>query len=134
MYLIDRYLSVKYQAGGRVFPNLDCWGLVITFFRDELGIDIPLTKSLASQKNSKEIETEIKSKIIYNEVKNPSKDSIYIVCFYDNDNDRVVHCGILLSGKLLHTSKYGTKYESISDAIRFHPWTVKFYLIGCEYA
>ena len=59
MYLIDHYLSVKYQTGGRVFPNLDCWGLVITFFRDELGIDIPLTKSLASQKNSREIETEI---------------------------------------------------------------------------
>lgn len=132
MYLIDRYLSVKYQTGGRVFPDLDCWGLVITFFHDELGIDIPLTKSLASQKNSKEIETELKSKIIYNEVNEPNKDSVYIVCFYDNG--RVVHCGILLSGKLLHTSRYGTKYESVSDAIRFHPWTVKYYLMGCKYA
>ena len=132
MYLIDRYLSVKYHAGGRVFPDLDCWGLVITFFRDELGIDIPLTKSLASQKNSKEIESEIKSKIIYSEIRKPNNDSVYIACFYDNN--RIVHCGILLSGKLLHTSRYGTKYESISDAIRFHPWTVKYYLMGSEYA
>lgn len=39
MLNIDKYLSVRWQMGGRVYPILDCYGLVLEV-QSDLGIDV----------------------------------------------------------------------------------------------
>ena len=35
---IDMYLLARYKQGGRVLPDVDCYGLVLEFFKTELKI------------------------------------------------------------------------------------------------
>ena len=37
---LNHYLLIRHTPNGRKFPFLDCWGLVIEFYRRELGIEL----------------------------------------------------------------------------------------------
>ena len=38
---IDKYLLARYKQGGRTLPDVDCYGLVLEFFKNELKINLP---------------------------------------------------------------------------------------------
>ena len=40
MRSINDYLLNKHTPNGRTFPNLDCWGLIVDFYREQLGIQL----------------------------------------------------------------------------------------------
>ena len=40
MRSINDYLLNKHTSNGRTFPNLDCWGLIVDFYREQLGIQL----------------------------------------------------------------------------------------------
>ena len=42
---IDKYLLARYKQGGRTLPDVDCYGLVLEFFKNELKINLPLDNS-----------------------------------------------------------------------------------------
>lgn len=133
MYQIDltRYLRIKYKFGGRDYPNLDCFGLVMCFYRDELGITLPLDKSICDA--TSENENLVKEKIKYRQVKEQElcDNKMYIACFYGGGKFR--HCGVVIDRKILHTSQNGTAYKSISDCrLRFNAWEIKYYEVVSE--
>ena len=37
---LNHYLLIRHTPNGRKYPYLDCWGLVIEFYRRELGIEL----------------------------------------------------------------------------------------------
>ena len=37
---LNHYLLIRHTPNGRKYPFLDCWGLVIEFYRRELGIEL----------------------------------------------------------------------------------------------
>lgn len=131
MYQINifKYLNIKYKFGGRKYPYLDCFGLVMCFYRDELNIQLPLEQSICDA--STDNENILKQKVKYTEVKECDicNNRIYIACFYHAEEFR--HCGVVVNKKILHTSQLGTAYQSISDCkIRFNLWGIKYYEVA----
>lgn len=45
VYIVNRdpnqYVGIPYKPGGRDMNGLDCWGLVLLFFREQLAITLP---------------------------------------------------------------------------------------------
>lgn len=37
----NKYIGLPYASNGRELTGLDCWGLAVVFYRDELGIELP---------------------------------------------------------------------------------------------
>lgn len=37
---IDDYLLIRHTPNGREFPNLDCWGLIVDAYREQLNIEL----------------------------------------------------------------------------------------------
>ena len=123
---ITKYLRIRYKFGGRDYPNLDCFGLVMCFFRDELGIELPLDKSICDA--TSENENLVKKSVKYKQVNECDlcDNKAYIACFYGDGKFR--HCGVVIHKKILHTSQNGTAYKSIKDCkLRFTVWEIKFY-------
>lgn len=127
MYRIDRYLAVRYKLGGREYPLLDCWGLVLAFYRDELGIILPLEEAICDSASAYIGETDVKSKIAYIEKEECLLDNNpYIVCFYNQK--RLFHCGILLNNHVLHTRRNGTVFQKISSVKKqYRLWELRYY-------
>lgn len=128
MFRIDKYLHVRYRKGGRQYPFLDCWGLVLWVFAHELGVTIPLSESVPKADENEQFEAAIKKQVTYREINRPEADKYYIACFYDAVG-RVVHAGVIVNRKLLHTSIRGTRYELLSDAVFGHKWNTRIYQI-----
>lgn len=127
MYQTSRYLVCQYAVGGRKYPNLDCWGLVIEFYRAELNINLPLEEGIKSSTEAYKVENEVKSQIHYVEVDKPSKDKVYVVCFYTS-NSRLTHCGIYLNNHILHINSKGCMYQPLSLVKSLYKrWSLKFY-------
>ena len=40
MRKIDDYLLIKHTPNGRVYPRLDCWGLIVDLYRENLKIEL----------------------------------------------------------------------------------------------
>ena len=85
MYQVNKYLVCQYRYGGRNFPYLDCWGLVLNFYKNELNIDLPLNESVKDM--SADVENTTKRQIKYCEIKESDlcADTVYIACFYCNN-------------------------------------------------
>ena len=76
---IDKYLLARYKQGGRTLPDVDCYGLVLEFFRNELKINLPLEQSITDISQAPEGEKNFKKIVKYAEVteKNLERDKIY---------------------------------------------------------
>ena len=37
---INDYLLIRHTPGGRQYPRLDCWGLIVDYYRENLGITL----------------------------------------------------------------------------------------------
>ena len=40
MRKLDDYLLITHTPGGRQYPRLDCWGLIVDYYRENLGITL----------------------------------------------------------------------------------------------
>lgn len=41
MRWVERYVGLPFVEGGRIWPRLDCWGLVVNVMREVGGIELP---------------------------------------------------------------------------------------------
>ena len=120
---IDKYLLARYKQGGRTLPDVDCYGLVLEFFKNELKINLP-SQAPEGEKNFKKI-------VKYAEVTeiNLERDKIYLCGFYTKNNF-LAHCGIVINNKILHINKNGAVLQSIGTIKRIYSlWSLKFYEI-----
>ena len=114
---IDKYLLARYKQGGRTLPDVDCYGLVLEFFKNELKINLPLEQSITDISQAPEGE------------KNLNRDKIYLCGFYTKNNF-LAHCGIVIDRKILHINKNGAVLQSIGTIKRIYSlWSLKFYEI-----
>ena len=64
---IDKYLLARYKQGGRTLPDVDCYGLVLEFFKNELKINLPLEQSITDISQAPEGEKNFKKIVKYAE-------------------------------------------------------------------
>lgn len=121
MYPLNYYLLNNYKLTGYEYPYLNCWGLVVLWYKNELGIELDYYTDLNHKTMS---EGEEQEKAHFKQVRAPSEGTI--CAFYDG-RDILYHVGVYTHGKLLHTHKGGTKWESVGNAIRFQNVTVRYY-------
>ena len=119
---IDKYLLARYKQGGRTLPDVDCYGLVLEFFKNELKINLPLEQSITDISQAPEGEKNF----------NLERDKIYLCGFYTKNNF-LAHCGIVIDKKILHINKNGAVLQSIGTIKRIYSlWSLKFYEITCD--
>lgn len=51
----NKYIGLPYVSNGRELTGLDCWGLAVVFYRDELGIELPSYSELYSNASDPEV-------------------------------------------------------------------------------
>ena len=139
---IDKYLLARYKQGGRTLPDVDCYGLVLEFFKNELKINLPLEQSITDISQAPEGEKNFKKIVKYAEVTeiNLERDKIYLCGFYTKNNfylcgfytknNFLAHCGIVINKKILHINKNGAVLQSIGTIKRIYSlWSLRFYEI-----
>ena len=70
---IDKYLLARYKQGGRTLPDVDCYGLVLEFFKNELKINLPLEQSITDISQAPEGEKNFKKIVKYAELLSTKK-------------------------------------------------------------
>ena len=121
MFQINHYLQNKYKINGRVYPHLDCWGLIVYYYKNELEVTLneytDFTYKTMTCGQDKELSTGQ-----FKEINAPVDD-----CVVTFSRERLFHVGIFKNGKILHTHQGGTKYESIESAVKFQNVKLRFY-------
>ena len=102
---VEKYLRNIHTPNGRIYPHLDCWGLVCYVYQNELNIELDLCTDC--QKDTMTVGYE-KTKGLFTEVKTPR--DFDVICYFKHSV--LVHVGIYLYGHILHTdSKKGSCFE-----------------------
>lgn len=116
-----KYLAIPYKDYGRSNKGTDCYGLVVRFYKDELGIDLPdgveythhkeASDYMVSFYKSGEWEGVSHFHTLWEEVelKDARRSDVILISTFD-DLDVPNHCGIHLgTDKFLHCMRdYGT--------------------------
>lgn len=97
---INDYLLITHTPNGRQFPRLDCWGLIVDYYRENLGIILSDYTSLDAKTMSKGLQYERQAGR-FQEVQSPENNDI--IAFFISG--RLYHVGIYLNGRILHTSE-----------------------------
>ena len=120
MRSINDYLLIKHTPNGRTFPNLDCWGLIVDYYREMLGIQINEYTDLTAANMSTGLMYERNSNR-FCETKEPRNGDV--IAFFVNA--RLYHVGIYINGRILHTSQSkNCRFESL-DRVGNHQ--IRFY-------
>lgn len=113
---INDYLLIQHTPNGRTFPRLDCWGLVVDYYQQNLGITLDDYTDLDSKTMSKGLMYE-RDAGRFTEVKVPKNGDIVAFFF----SGRLYHVGIYLDGRMLHTSeRKNCRYERLDDTTLSH--------------
>ena len=113
MRKIDDYLLIKHTHNGRVYPRLDCWGLIVDFYRENLKINLDEHTDLTQKSMTKGVNEECKQGRFIEVITPEDYD---IVCFFLRD--RLFHVGVFLNGHLLHTSeRKNCRFEKLDGAM-----------------
>ena len=127
---INDYIGVPYVLNGRKPDGFDCYGLVLLYFRDVHGIDLPdwtsndgsliaavrvLTETVgreAAEGNGHEVDTWEKANIVT-----------------VGKGHLLSHIGVVVQGGVLHCHReMGTVYQPVSDFLRTNPGKVRWWL------
>lgn len=107
---INHYLLSHHQKGGRIFPALDCWGLVRDVYRN-LGIHLPEFVDF-TQNSMHEAANNCLVQHLFHEVDEPQ--DFDVVAFFRKE--RLFHVGVIYQEKMLHTTQAkNCRYESITN-------------------
>ncbi len=108
---INDYLLIKHTPNGRNYPFLDCWGLIVDFYKNMLGVELneytdldagSMSRGLAYERNANRFE----------EVKEPQDGDV--IAFFVRG--RLFHVGVFWRGKILHTSQQkNCRYEKLPE-------------------
>ena len=104
---IEKYLHNIHTPNGRIYPHLDCWGLVCYVYQNELNIELDLCTDC--QKNTMTVGYE-KIKGSFTEVKTPR--DFDVICYFKHSV--LVHVGIYIYGhmRIYRHEKMRLFYES----------------------
>lgn len=108
---INDYLLNIHTPNGRTFPRLDCWGLIVDFYREILGIKLNDYTDLTAANMATGLMYERQSGR-FTEVTEPEDGDV--IAFFIHG--KLFHVGILWKGKILHTSQQrNCRYEQLRD-------------------
>jgi peptidoglycan DL-endopeptidase CwlO len=98
------FIGIPFVYGGRdKATGLDCYGLVKTYYRDVLGIDVPDVDHYDRDMSRNEIYDRIRH-TEWQEVKDIQTNDV--VTFNDGaESTDAVHCGVYVDGRVLHTTE-----------------------------
>lgn len=103
-----KYFLNSWTKGGRVFPKLDCWGLVCDVYKEKLNIKLDEYTQFCEENMTNPMLTQ--------------KDFIKVVQPKNYDvacwivNNQLVHVGIFYQGFLLHCDrKFGTLFQEFAN-------------------
>ena len=113
---INDYLLIKHTPNGREFPRLDCWGLIVDLYRENLGITLDDYTDLDHSTMSRGLQYERQAGR-FEQVKEPQ--DYDIVAFFVRG--RLYHVGVYLDGRVLHTSeRRNCRWERMDGATLAH--------------
>ena len=116
MRTINDYLLNRHTPNGRTYPRLDCWGLIVDIYRENLGIELDEYTDLSQKDMSRGLQYERQAGRFV-EVKEPQ--DYDIIAFFINA--RLFHVGVWLNGRILHTSeRKNARYEKLDSATLAH--------------
>lgn len=108
---INDYLLIKHTPNGRNYPFLDCWGLIVDFYKNMLGVELNEYTDLDAGSMSRGLAYE-RSAGRFEEVKEPQDGDV--IAFFVRG--RLFHVGVFWRGKILHTSQQkNCRYEKLPE-------------------
>lgn len=114
MNWIDKYNFIRHTPGGRVFPDLDCWGLVRLIYFDRLHIQLPEFVDF-SQADMTTPADGLIADHLFEEIEEP--EDYCVICYYRHGI--LFHVGIYLEGDILHTTnRHGFRRQPLNT---FYP-------------
>lgn len=119
---MQKYIQIPYKLNGRDFNGCDCYGLLVLYFKVELGIDL-LDYKLALANANSLTDTRYMLENAHNDfikIEDPRKNDVVMVC---NGSRTPNHCGIVLdNGLFIHT------LEGVGCAIsKLKTWNKRIY-------
>lgn len=100
MNWIDKYQFINHTPGGRVFPDIDCWGLVRIIYFDRLHVQLPEFVDF-SQADMTTPADGLIADHLFQEIEEP--EDFCVVCYYRKKI--LFHVGVYYDGYLLHTTQ-----------------------------
>lgn len=101
MLNIERYIGIPYEWNGRSFEKCDCYGLVILYYREELGIELTdydhRRQAHSEFKNSEYLIENAHKEFV--KVERPKAHDVILI---RNKSETPNHCGIVLGQRFLH--------------------------------
>ena len=108
---INDYLLIKHTPNGRNYPYLDCWGLIVDFYKNVLNIELNEYTDLDAGSMSRGLMYERQAGR-FEETKTPEDGDV--IAFFVSG--RLFHVGIFWRGKILHTSQQkNCRYEKLPE-------------------
>lgn len=110
------YLKIPYKFNGRAFDGVDCWGLVILFYKYHLN-----KKVIDLENKAENLESYSKDNFFIENYHKQWEKVInlkeYDLIFFKNSSNIVNHCGIYLSNNIFMqaTSKHGITFCKINS-------------------
>jgi cell wall-associated NlpC family hydrolase len=110
---VDKALNVPFVDMGRGFDGWDCWGLVVSFYKDMLGIDLPTGEEYSYHKEEEAKGALLEGASLWSRI-NPGEEQMGDVILL-----RPCHAGVVVErGKMLHcTEGINTTIGRYNDAI-----------------
>ncbi len=104
------------------FESVDCWGLVIMYYRNVFGVELPTVDGYSQKNDIAECWANEASKSHWKQVQSPTKDGVVFTCY---EGAKPTHVGITIGdGKVLHTNGAnrvgGVQINSIKAIERLH--------------
>lgn len=115
-----KYCNIPWEYEGREYPNLDCWGLIRYFYKEEFDIELPALVGVHSSSDLDGVDQLVeKSGISYNhplvQTDNPRPGDVILF----NILGHPIHVGIYVdSTRFLHTGQGATS----SVVVSFRNW------------
>lgn len=105
-----QYIAIKYTSNGRVYPYLDCWGLVCYFYHTEFNIDL---QSMDGYIRSNMTDGYNIVKSDFTEIELPKFGDV--VAFFRGGI--LTHVGVMIDGyRFLHTgARYNTSITDVKN-------------------
>ncbi|TLP41032.1 C40 family peptidase [Arcobacter arenosus] len=128
MYNLEKLLDIPFVDNGRDFNGVDCYGLLMLYYKEILGIDVPDTKITAYQPNrTMAMYLDYVSRN-WNEIKTPKKHCGVALSLNQNHPKLVTHFAVAIDEKrAIHTVKGKNTHIIDMDSPMFKPFIKGFY-------